>query len=286
MSIHTLVSSGTYIVAKGALSEFAPLVFAFYRFDLAAVALLAIMIYRGYFFPFEKSKWPLLVLLALLAIPLNQCLFLVGLSHTLPTHPALLYATTPIWVYLLSVWRAEERATGGKTVGMILALAGVVAFFAEKGLSFKLDYLLGDSLILLAVWSWAIYTVLGRPLVRKKGAVAVTSSTLVLGTLIYFPAGLYFALRFDYSAVSWAGWGGVAYTAILTSVLAYTIWYWAIKKMEPSKTAVFMNLQPVITALLAYFLMGERLSAGSLISGMIILIGVYVVQTESAGRVE
>jgi drug/metabolite transporter (DMT)-like permease len=278
MSVHTLVSSGTYLIVKGSLSEVAPLVFAFYRFCIASVLFFGIKIVRGHYFPFERSQWPLLILLGALAIPFNQCLFIYGMNYTLPTHPALLFATTPVWVYMLSIWRGEEKMSGVKTAGILTALAGVMAFFIEKGFSLKLDYLLGDMIILLAVWSWSSYTVLGRPLVQRKGAMVVTSSTLIIGTLMYFPLGLYFALEFDYSSVTWIGWGGIAYAAVLTSGLAYTIWYWCIKHMEPSRTAVFMNLQPVLTAILAYYLMAERLSAGSIVSGLVILVGVFVVQ--------
>ncbi len=280
MSLHTLISAGTYLVAKRGLSEFDPLVFAFFRFALASIALFAIIAFRKYRFPFSRSEWPLLILLAVLAIPLNQCMFLYGLQFTLPTHAALLYATTPIWVYLLSAWRREESMTGFKTIGILIALAGVLVFFAEKGLAMKTDYLLGDSLILIAVWSWAIYTVLGRPMVKQKGAVVVTSYALILGTFMYFPFGLYLAYGFDYSGVTWIGWSGIAYTAILTSVVAYIIWYWSMKHMEPSRTAIFMNLQPIVTALLAYAIMGERLSTGSVVSGAIILLGVYIVQKQ------
>ncbi len=280
MSLHTLISAGTYLVVKKGLSEFDPLVFAFFRFALASITLFAIIAVRKYRFPFSKSEWPLLILLAVLAIPLNQVMFLYGLQFTLPTHAALLYATTPIWVYLLSSWRREESMTRFKTMGILVALAGVLAFFAEKGLAMKTDYLLGDSLILIAVWSWATYTVLGRPLVKQKGAVVVTSYVLIIGTFMYFPFGLYLALGFDYSGVTWIGWSGIAYTAILTSVVAYIIWYWSMKHMEPSRTAIFMNLQPIVTALLAYAIMGERLSTGSVVSGAIILLGVYIAQKQ------
>lgn len=154
----------------------------------------------------------------------------------------------------------------------------MLAFFIEKGITFKFDYLFGDSIIMIAVWSWAAYTVVGRPLVKKRGAMAVTSTSLIIGTLIYFPPGLYLALTFDYSGVGWIGWSGVLYTAILMSVVAYTLWYWSIKHIETSKAAVFIYFHPIITAILAYFLIGERLSGGSIISGVVILIGVYIAQ--------
>ena len=278
MAVHTLVSSGTYLAAKGAMSEIAPLVFAFFRFNLAAVIFLGLIAARRSVVRFERSEWANLLVLGLLAVPLNQCMFLIGLNYTQPTHPALLYATTPIWVYIISAWRGEENITRGKTSGIIIALMGVAAFFAEKGVALRFDYLVGDSLIMIAVWAWAFYTVLGRPLVRRRGAMNVTSASLILGTAMYFPFGAYFALNFDYSGVGLVGWGGVAYTAILTSVVAYTIWYWSMKYMEPSRVAAFINLQPVVTGVAAFYLIGERLSAGTMISGLIILAGVYLAQ--------
>jgi len=278
ISGHTLISAGTYLVAKGAVAEIAPLVFAFYRFMLASSVFIGIMILRKSYFPFEKKDLLLLLSLSILIYPVNQTFFLIGISYTLPTHAALLYATTPVWIYLLSIIRKEERASTGKTIGIIIALAGVLAFFAEKGISLKWDYFFGNILVMIAVWAWAAYSVLGRPLVKRRGAFTVTASASVIGAAIYFPLGLYLAIGFNYSHVGMVGWSGIAYTAILTSVIAYTLWYWGIKHFSPTRVAVFMNLQPVVAAVLAYFILSERLSAGSVISGLIILAGVFITQ--------
>jgi len=279
--IHTLISAGTYLVAKEAVAEIAPFVFLFYRFSLASLIFIFILAYKKQLRLFDKSQLPSLVFLSLLAYPINQGLFLTGIYYTLPTHAALLYATTPIWIYLISIVRHEEIRSTKKTVGIAVALIGVIVFLAEKGLSMKFSYLLGDSLILIAVFSWSLYSVLGRPLVKKKGTLAFTGLTAIIGTAVYFPIGLIFALKFDYSNVGVAGWGGLAYTAVLTSVVAYSIWLWAMKRFAPSKVAVFMNLQPVTAAVMAYFLLGERLSTLSMISGGVILVGVYITQREN-----
>ncbi len=256
----------------------APMVFAFYRFILASAVFLAIIIIKRSFFRFEKNKWPLLLLLSILIYPINQIFFLVGISYTLPTHAALLYASTPVWIYWLSILRKEEQPSKRKSAGIAIALIGVIAFFVEKGIGLKWEYLFGDFLIIIAVWAWAAYSVLGRPLVKEKGAFIVTASSSIIGSLIFMPLGFYFAAEFDYSKVSFVGWSGVAYTAVLTSVIAYTLWYWAIKQFSPSRVAVFMNLQPVIAAILAFFILSERLSGGSILSGLIILLGVFIAQ--------
>jgi drug/metabolite transporter (DMT)-like permease len=273
-----LGSAATYLVAKSALHEIPPLVFGSYRFGLASLIFMAIMVIRRDHFTFKRADWPLLIWLAILAVPINQGFFLVGLSLTPPSHPALLYATSPVWVYLISAWRGEEHFTRRKSIGIVIALIGVTAFFLEKGIALALNDLLGDSFILIAVWAWAAYTVYGRPLAQRRGAVTVTASALILGTLFYMPLGLYLAAKFDYRSISLMGWSGIVYTAAVTSVLLYTLWYWIIKRMEPSKAAVFSNLQPVLTAVLSYFIMGEILSVASILSGLVILLGVYITQ--------
>ena len=273
-----LASSATYLIAKGALIEIPPLVFGFYRFCLASLIFLAIILIRRDFSVFQKTDWKLLVWLAILAVPINQGFFLVGLSLTPPSHPALLYATSPVWVYLISVWRKEEHFTKIKSIGITIALLGVVAFFLEKGIAMALNDLLGDFLILVAVWAWAAYTVFGRPLAQERGAIPVTAMALIMGTLFFLPLGLSLTLKFEPTSISLIGWGGIIYTAAITSVLLYTLWYWIIKRMEPSRAAVFSNLQPVLTAILSFFIMGEVFSLGNIVSGLIILIGVYITQ--------
>lgn len=273
-----LGSAGTYLIAKGALHEIPPLVFGFYRFGLASLIFIAILAIRREIYIIRKSDWPLLIWLAILAVPINQGFFLVGLSLTPPSHPALLYATSPVWVYLISAWRGEEHFTRQKSIGIAVALIGVMAFFLEKGIAMALNDLLGDFLILIAVWAWAAYTVYGRPLAQRRGAVTVTASALILGTLFYMPLGLYLAAKYDYTSISLMGWSGIIYTAAVTSVLLYSLWYWIIKRMEPSRAAVFSNLQPVLTAILSYLIMGEILSIASILSGIVILLGVYITQ--------
>ncbi|UCE65733.1 MAG: DMT family transporter [Candidatus Zixiibacteriota bacterium] len=280
LAVHTLFCAGTYLVAKGAVVEIAPLVFAFYRFLVASAVFIVIIAFRKSFFPFEKKDLPMLLLLSFLIYPVNQTFFLIGISYTLPTHAALLYASTPVWVYLLSILRKEEKSSHGKTIGIAVALAGVIAFFAEKGIALKWDYFLGNFLVMIAVWAWAAYSVLGKPLVKKWGAFTVTAWASIIGALIYSPLGIYQAAGFDYTDVGIVGWSGVAYTAILTSVIAYTLWYWGIKHFSPSRVAVFMYLQPVVAAILAYYILYERLSSGSIISGLIILAGVSIAQRD------
>ncbi len=72
IAVHTLIASGTYLVAKGAMSEFAPLVFAFYRFCLASLVFIVIIILRRDYFSFNRSEWLLLAFLGIMLFKENR----------------------------------------------------------------------------------------------------------------------------------------------------------------------------------------------------------------------
>ncbi len=273
-----LLASGTYLVAKFALEEIPVIDLATARFVLSALFLLLLTIISKNMRRIEKSDYKGLFLLGLICIPVNQGLFLWGLSYTTPTHGALLYSTLPIFVFLFAHFYLKEEFRWQKVFGMALAFAGVLYIMLEKGLEFETRYLFGDFLILLAVITWALYTILGKPYLNKYGPPFLTFAAVSIGTIVFLPFGIIPATQFDWGSVSTKALLSLAYIAFLTSGIAYILWYYALSKMEASRLAVVNNFQPVITALLSFAFYGERFSLGFVIAGVVILIGVLLVE--------
>lgn len=274
--IGQLIAGGTFPVAKLALNDFDPFTLAFTRFLIASTAMLIIARLTGRLRRIERADWWKLFFIGLLAIPLNQLLFLYGLKYTTAGRSALYYGATPVFVFLLALWYLKEKATIRKVLGIVVSFAGV-AVILRAG-RFDAEILLGDVLVILAVIAWAAYTILGKPMIQKYGALTTTTWALTIGTLQYLPFGAYFAARFDYSGVSTTGWLSLLYIAILTSVISYTIWYWALGRMEASKLAIFQNLQPIIAAVLAVVLVGETLGFDFYLGGALVITGVLLTQ--------
>jgi len=280
MLLHSAISAGTYLAAKRALAELSPFEVALARFVLAGAVYVALLLAR----PPRVARRDLAGLAALgfVAIPLNQGLFLGGLSLTTPGHAALLYATTPVFVFLIGAWRGEERATPRKLAGIGVAFAGVAVVLASRGqLSGAGDAragLAGDVLVLLAVMAWAVYVVFGKAYVGRYGVVTTTGLTVVIGTLLYVPLGLAVSREASFRAVSPVGWASVAYLVILTSVVAYLVYYWSLARAEASRVAIWSNTQPVLTALLAWAIHGDPLT-GAFVAGVALVIaGVALTQ--------
>jgi drug/metabolite transporter (DMT)-like permease len=223
-----------------------------------------------------------MTVLGFIAIPLNQGLFLFGLSLTTPGHAALLYAMTPIFVFVLALLRREERTSPWKSIGIAVAFAGAAVVLVARGQLSGNEgasrALLGDLLVLLAVISWAVYAVWGKPYAERYGVITTTGVTIVTGSLLYLPFGLLFSSVSSFRALSPAGWGSVAYLVVLTSVVSYLLYYWALAREDASRVAIWSNTQPVLTALLAWAVYGDPLTPSFVAGGVLVILGVAMTQ--------
>ncbi len=280
MLLHSALSAGTYLFAKRALGELSPFELALARFTLASLVYGGLLLAR----PRPVPRRDLLALTALgfVAIPLNQGLFLFGLSLTTPGHAALLYAMTPVFVFLLALLRREERSSPWKTFGIGLAFAGAAVVLVGRGQLAGADptagAVLGDLLILGAVVAWAVYVVWGKPYAERHGVVTTTGLTIVSGSLLYLPFGLWLSRASSFRALSPAGWGSVAYLVVLTSVVSYLLYYWALAREDASRVAIWSNTQPVLTALLAWVVYSDPLTPSFVAGGVLVILGVWMTQ--------
>jgi drug/metabolite transporter (DMT)-like permease len=276
--LHQLVASLAYPMAKIGLRQIDAFSFAFFRFLIASFIYLAILFFRRETNPISRSDRLRIVWLGVLIIPLNQLLFLVGQSLTTASHGALIFATTPIFIYILAIILLGEKVTIRRTIGIFIALAGVFTIMVGGTIRFGAGNLGGDLTIVISVVCWAYATIFGKPLVQKYGAFRVVGLSIIYGSLIYFPFGLYRIINADYSKLDVSGWISILYLAVFLSVIAYVLCYWIIKYMEASRVAVMQNIQPIIASAVAAIFLAEPISHNLVMGGLIIIGGVILTE--------
>ncbi|HWE22619.1 MAG TPA: DMT family transporter [Myxococcales bacterium] len=282
--LHTALSAGSYLCGKSALREIPPLPLGLVRF-IGASVLLLFLLHRvrpaGQRIP-PRSAWPRLLLLAFVVVPVGQGFFLAGLALSTAAHAALLYALTPLFVLLLAQALLREFPGARTSIGTLVALGGTVYVLSWRGLDLSRGPLAGDLLLLVAVVAWALYTAEGRALIGTHGPIAVIAWTLIAGTVMYLPIGVgSLALPGAWHRTvhaSAAAWLGVAYLVLVTSVVAYLLWYWALAHLPAARVAVFTNLQPLATAVLAHFFLGEHITPQFVGGAAVVISGVVLAQ--------
>jgi drug/metabolite transporter (DMT)-like permease len=276
--LQLLVAGGTHVVAKAVTTRVDPVTLTFVRTIISAVGMIILLWVRRISWKVDRQDWNRLAMLGLLAIPLNQFLYLYGIGFTTAANGALLYVITPVLVMVLSRLLLKEAVTVRKLTGILLAFVGVVIVIFERGLDLSSDFTYGNIVIFVAVISWAFFTVLGRPLILKYGALKTTSLAMLFGTVLYFPVGMVNTLLNPIPALSGGDWVAVLYLAIGTSIIGYGLWYYAIGRIDVSKVAVFANGQPILATILAMVFLDYTMTGNFVVGGLITLTGVIVTQ--------
>lgn len=278
LAAHVMIAGATHIVAKAVVTEIDPSTLLLMRSLISAAALFILFSAKSGRLRIQTKDWGSMALLGFLGVSLNQFLYLYGMTLTTAANGALLYAATPVFVLLISRFRLKEPVTSGKAVGVILAIVGITIVVFERGIDFSAGYAFGNLLILIAVLAWSVFTVLGKPMIAKYGALQTTTAMMIAGALIYFPYGLAHSLDFPFSQLTALHWTGILYLSLGTSVIGYLLWYHALGRIEAGKAAVFSNGQPIFATILALIFLDYTITGSFVVGGAITIAGIIITQ--------
>jgi drug/metabolite transporter (DMT)-like permease len=274
-----LVWGINFPIAKAALRELSPLAFNALRYPFAALVVLLALRWRG------GMQWPAagdrlrVIALGLFGNLVYQQFFIFGLDQTRAGTASILLASTPILTALLSAAAGHERPRAGTWFGVIATFAGIALVVSVGASNGGRDHsLLGSALMLGASLSWAGYTVGSRTIIQRYGSILFTAWTLWVGTAALVLAGLPDLLRTDLGAVSAAGWFGVVYAGAFSIGVAYLIWYYGVRQIGNTRTAVFSNLVPVVALAAAWLHLGEVPHVRQIAGAAVIIGGVTLAQ--------
>ncbi|CAI0709943.1 Uncharacterized inner membrane transporter yiJE [Serratia entomophila] len=246
----TNFNAGAYIIAHQP-----PISASIERFSLATLALLLIFGLRGQLrLSVLKKNWPAYLGLGILGFTVfNLCTFF-GLQSTTPINGALILATTPLWTMVFSIIWENERFNPPRIAGLLAGFIGVALVITKGDIQalLRLDISPGDGIILLGSLAWALNMVGTRRLVSGATAIETTSYSMLFGTLALLPLGFIFERPWQsLTGAAPSVHAAVVYLALCGSLLAYLLWTKGLEAIGSVRTAVFINLAPVFTMLVA-----------------------------------
>ena len=272
-----------FTVVKAGLEELAPLAFNALRFPCAAVAVLVLIRGTGRRLVPPRKDWPAVILLGVVGHVTFQMGFILGLDRTLTGNAALLLSTSPVWVLVISFALGRERFNAAVLAGVLATLAGMVILITGGGQQVG-GARLGDLFVLGAALSWGAYTVFGRRMVRRRGALQMTAWTLWAGLPFIVLAGVPDLVRTDWSTVSLTAWLGVVYAGVFAIGIAYLLWYRGVRTIGQNRTSVYQNLVPVIALISAWLWLAETPTVQQLLGAVVILAGIVVARRSPRQR--
>lgn len=274
------------VVGKIALQTFPSYSIVGFRIAGAALAFYFLQRFRGSLALENRRDYLSFAAFSFFGVVLNQLLFFRGLSLTTATNTSLLAVTIPIFTILISTLIGNDKLSVKKICGIILAACGVIYLIDPLKASFSSDTTLGDILIILNSFSYAIYVAVSKRLITKYGALKSLAWLFMFGSLINVPVGLYFLQSVELVDVPMSAWFALAVIVIFPTIMAYYWNAWALARVEPSIVAVYIYLQPLIGFVSAILFLGEKFSLRLLVSAALIFVGVFLVTRRKINRDE
>jgi drug/metabolite transporter (DMT)-like permease len=289
-----VIWSVNFIAAKIGLRSLPTLTMASFRVVLAGVVMLPPYLLCLRFSAFAEAAntrrrgfslrdvWTFFYL-GFFGVTVNQVCFTVGLRLTSVSHASVIVGMAPIYTLALAVLLRLERATWRKATGMAISFAGIAVMASEHGVSAHSPSLLGDAITLAGSVGFAVYLVLGKRVAGKYDALTMTAFSHLAGALIILPLAIRRAVALgplqNWIAIPWSAWAALLYMAILSSAVAYILYYWLLRYLEASQLAAFSYLLPVLATILGIVWLGEKGSWGQLLGGSLALGGLYWIES-------
>jgi drug/metabolite transporter (DMT)-like permease len=208
--------------------------------------------------------------LSIIGIALNQTLFLMGLRWTSPFSTSLLGATIPVFAAGLAVLFGKETLRLRTVVGLVLAMAGVLSLIGIGSID------RGAILVALNSLSYAAYVVLSRDVVVRVGALRAVAWIFTYAAIIFAPFGMR-AMITQLPILTGRGWMFALYILAVPTIVAYLLNAWALGRSSATMVTVYIYLQPLLAALLAWAQLGQGITKRAWLAAVLILIGLRVV---------
>lgn len=287
LALTVILWGASFVAIKVLLRDLNPATITVVRFAIGVAVLGAVSAARRQLVAPPARDLPWMALLGLLGITLHQWLQATGLQTASASVTSWIVATIPIFVALLGWLVLHERLGWQRVAGIAIAAGGVLIVVSNgdvRGLLAGTAGTQGDALIALSAVNWAAFTILSKRLMDRGASlrpVTLMLYVMAIGwafSLLWLGAvgGGTSLLQLDAD-----GWWAMAFLGIGCSGLAYLFWYDALDTIDATQAGVFLYFGPLVTAAIAWPMLGEPIGGATLVGGGAILAGVWMVNRPS-----
>ena len=262
---------------KIALGPFSPVEVSVFRGLGALLILIPLWWWREGYTTFSLPEWKVFGALGLGVLG-NHLLVLYGLQKIGAGAAGIILGASPVITALLSYLILRDVPFEKIWFGCLLSFGGValVSWNLGEGKG-EVDPILGGTWLVLALVSWALYTIGSRRVMERYSSLTVNWTTLMISILIQIPL-LWTDQKVivgGMDTVPISGWLALVYVVVFATALGQQAWLYGVEGVGPSRAGIFSNLTPVSTLILSVFLLGESIGARELLGIGLILGGVW-----------
>jgi drug/metabolite transporter (DMT)-like permease len=229
----------------------------------------------------ERRDLIVIMLGGLMGFVISQTLTAEALNYTSPVYFSLIATLTPVAVMLMAALFIGERITGIKFMGVLLGIGGAVLMVVMGQTSGSgSNDLLGITLAILSVLTWAVYMIVTRKVTQKYTPVTQMKYVFLISAVVTVPLAWTEFSEQPLFAADTFGWSGafeMAFIVLMATVLGYFLIPFAMKSLSATTVSIYTNLQPMVASFVAIFIGQDRLTWDKPVAAILVLLSAYIV---------
>ena len=231
----------------------------------------------------ERHDLLVIMVGGLMGVVVSQTLTAWALNYTSPVYFSLIATLTPVAVMLMAALFIGERITGLKFLGVLLGIGGAVLMVVMGQTSGSgSNDLLGITLAILSVLTWAIYMIITRKVAQKYTPVTQMKYVFLISAVVTVPLAwpeLSAQPLFSAETFGWDGALEMGFIVLGATVLGYFLIPFAMKSLSATTVSIYTNLQPMVASFVAIFIGQDRLTWDKPVAAILVLLSAYIVTT-------
>jgi len=272
-----LIWAGNTVITKMSAGAIFPAEIGFYRWLLAGLLftpfLLRPMLRNWAHIRPNLGK---IFILGVLGMAVYQSLAYFAAAVTSATNMGIILSLMPLMSLAMAIISLGLRLTFGALIGALVSFIGVLVVVSGGDLGLLLQHGLnsGDALMLIATLAYALYSTLLKKWQLRLAPLLLLYLQVLVAIIVLFPLFLFS----EKTGLGTGNIGLVLYACVLASMVAPLAWMQAVTRLGPSRTTLFFNLLPAITAVIAALVLNEQLALYHLVGGLMTLAGVILAE--------
>ena len=269
--------SGVFPAVNIVLKSMGLFTSAFLRFGAAAVILLIVLRLREHRLPRPSPREAVLVVgLGLLGITLYNSLFMAGLALVEASRAAVIVPTNPAFTALFAALLLKERFSATRAAGIVCCVLGALWVLArgDPRAFLDLNFGTGELILVVCIFMWSAYTLLGRVALSALPALALTAYVMTAGSIaLALPAWLE---QDSLAGATWQAWVALGYLIVFGTVLPFLWFNEGVKALGAARASQFINLVPPIAVAESVLILGEPMTPALYVGAALVVVGLYL----------
>ena len=276
----SLFWSGNFFTGKlASLSNLSPFKLSFFRWSLAFLILIPFT-YKQIIKDIEKYKKNIFYILitSILGVTIFNSFTYLSLQTSMVINSSIMTSITPLLIIFFS-WLIFKTPTYPiQFFGIILSIFGVILIISKGDLInlINLNFTKGDLWMLVAIFSWGLYSVLLKKIDTTLSQLATLEVMIFFGLIFILPFYIIESLGNSYSPKNVNEFLMISYVAIFASIISFFAWNKGVSILGANKASLFLHLIPIFSSIWAIIFLGESFSFFHLLGAVFIITGIIL----------